>query len=157
MAGAVAGNRPRESLQPNHVRTVKRTPGLWVISGHFRMSDLCPLCPRKQTLARVRVMSALPLKADTDQHGCDVRFVPIACSNPRQRLLQVLANFRQKLARAEGYIADDLAIIRLVLDHQNALAHPASNAARHENAFERPPVPVTSNATFACVTGAHRQ
>ena len=42
------------------------------------MSDLCPLCPRKQTLARVRVMSALPLKADTDQHGCDVRFVPQA-------------------------------------------------------------------------------
>ena len=32
----------------------------------------------KQTSAHVRVMSALPPKADIDQHGRDVRFVPKA-------------------------------------------------------------------------------
>ena len=46
----------------------------------FSNVRLMSVLPRKQTLARVRVMSALPLKADTDQHGCDVRFVPIADS-----------------------------------------------------------------------------
>ena len=30
---------------------------------------------QKQALAHVRVMSALPPKADMDQHGRDVRFV----------------------------------------------------------------------------------
>jgi len=35
---------------------------------------------QKQTLAHVRVMSALPPKADIDQHACDVRFVPKADS-----------------------------------------------------------------------------
>jgi len=33
---------------------------------------------QKQTLRRVRLMSALPPKADMDQQGCDVRFVPKA-------------------------------------------------------------------------------
>ena len=33
---------------------------------------------QKQTSAHVRVMSALPPKADIDQHGRDVRFVPKA-------------------------------------------------------------------------------
>ena len=33
---------------------------------------------QKQTLAHVRVMSALPPKADLDQYGRDVRFVPKA-------------------------------------------------------------------------------
>jgi len=33
---------------------------------------------QKQTLMHVRVMSALPPKADIDQHRRDVRFVPIA-------------------------------------------------------------------------------
>jgi hypothetical protein len=33
---------------------------------------------QKQTLANFRVMSALPPKADMDQSGCDVRFVPKA-------------------------------------------------------------------------------
>jgi len=33
---------------------------------------------QKQTLGRVRLMSALPPKADMDRHGRDVRFVPIA-------------------------------------------------------------------------------
>src|SRR5262249_48177271 len=54
---------------------------------------------QKQTSGHVRVMSALPPKADMDQHGCDVRFVPKAdicrCSNRRQPLSQVVANFRQ--------------------------------------------------------------
>jgi hypothetical protein len=31
---------------------------------------------QKQTLASEQPMSALPPKADMDQHGCDVRFVP---------------------------------------------------------------------------------
>jgi len=38
----------------------------------------CPLWGQKQTLAQVRVMSALPPKADMVQHDCDVRFVPKA-------------------------------------------------------------------------------
>ena len=33
---------------------------------------------QKQTLGKGRVMSALPPKADMDQSGCDVRFVPLA-------------------------------------------------------------------------------
>ena len=33
---------------------------------------------QKQTSAHVRVMSALPPKADIDQHAGDVRFVPKA-------------------------------------------------------------------------------
>jgi hypothetical protein len=33
---------------------------------------------QKQTLQDVRTMSALPPKADIDQHGSDVRFVPKA-------------------------------------------------------------------------------
>jgi hypothetical protein len=33
---------------------------------------------QKQTSAHIRVMSALPPKADMDQHECDVRFVPKA-------------------------------------------------------------------------------
>ena len=33
---------------------------------------------QKRTLANVRVMSALPPKADMDQQGRDVRFVPKA-------------------------------------------------------------------------------
>jgi hypothetical protein len=33
---------------------------------------------QKQTLGKARLMSALPPKADMDQPGCDVRFVPIA-------------------------------------------------------------------------------
>jgi len=33
---------------------------------------------QKQTLGKVRPMSALPPKADMDQHGGDVRFVPTA-------------------------------------------------------------------------------
>ena len=33
---------------------------------------------QKQTSGHVRVMSALPPKADIDQSGCDVRFVPTA-------------------------------------------------------------------------------
>ena len=35
---------------------------------------------QKQTLEKVRVMSALPPKADMVQHDCDVRFVPKADS-----------------------------------------------------------------------------
>ena len=35
----------------------------------------------KQTLADVHMMSALPLKADMDRHGHDVRFVPKAHIN----------------------------------------------------------------------------
>src|SRR5947207_10678299 len=34
----------------------------------------CPLLGQKQTSAQVRAMSALPPKADMDQHGRDVRF-----------------------------------------------------------------------------------
>ena len=45
---------------------------------------------QKRTLRGVRPMSALPSKADIDQHGRDVRFVPkadkVQCSN-RSRLL----------------------------------------------------------------------
>ena len=33
---------------------------------------------QKQTLGMVRLMSALPPKADMDHDGCDVRFVPKA-------------------------------------------------------------------------------
>ena len=33
---------------------------------------------QKRTFRNVQRMSALPPKADTDQHGCDVRFVPKA-------------------------------------------------------------------------------
>ena len=33
---------------------------------------------QKQTFGSVRLMSALPPKADMDQSGCDVRFVPKA-------------------------------------------------------------------------------
>ena len=33
---------------------------------------------QKQTLSGVRSMSALPPKADIDQDGCNVRFVPEA-------------------------------------------------------------------------------
>ena len=33
---------------------------------------------QKQTFERLRLMSALPPKADMDQHGRDVRFVPKA-------------------------------------------------------------------------------
>ena len=32
----------------------------------------------KRTLRHVHLTSALPPKADMDQHGCDVRFVPKA-------------------------------------------------------------------------------
>ena len=35
---------------------------------------------QKRTFRNVQRMSALPPKADTDQHGCDVRFVPEAVS-----------------------------------------------------------------------------
>jgi hypothetical protein len=50
------------------------------------------------------------------------------------------------------HIADDLAIIRLVLDHQNAFAHAISTCRTprltperaDENAFEKPPVPVSA-------------
>ena len=35
---------------------------------------------QKQTFERLRLMSALPPKADMDQHGRDVRFVPKADS-----------------------------------------------------------------------------
>src|SRR5215469_7341900 len=62
---------------------------------------------QKQTFTHLRPMSALPRKADIDQGGRDVRFVPKAdiCSaaNRRQSLLQVLANFRQQLSRAERF------------------------------------------------------
>ena len=33
---------------------------------------------QKRTLERFHPMSALPPKADMDQSGCDVRFVPLA-------------------------------------------------------------------------------
>ena len=36
---------------------------------------------QKQTLGKVRLMSALPPKADMERHGHDVRFVPKADIN----------------------------------------------------------------------------
>jgi hypothetical protein len=44
---------------------------------------------------------------------------------PCKRLLAVLG-FRDFVIGAGEHIADDLAVIRLVFDHQNALAHTAS-------------------------------
>ena len=43
-----------------------------------KISALMSALGQKRTLRHVRVMSALPPKADMDQSGCDVRFVPIA-------------------------------------------------------------------------------
>src|SRR6516164_1350030 len=48
--------------------------GRWHLGGPQLMSAL----GQKQTLGRARRMSALPPKADMDQQGCDVRFVPKA-------------------------------------------------------------------------------
>ena len=41
---------------------------------------------QKQTSRRVRAMSALPPKADMDQSGCDVRFVPKADKVRRSKI-----------------------------------------------------------------------
>ena len=43
---------------------------------------------QKRTSAHVRVMSALPPKAEMDPHGRDVRFVPKAdsCTAAKQRI-----------------------------------------------------------------------
>jgi len=66
---------------------------LWVTSGHFAQSPTdvrstseadtfstiaMSALGQKQTFKRLRLMSALPPKADMDQCGCDVRFVPKA-------------------------------------------------------------------------------
>ena len=52
---------------------------------------------QKQTLAHLRLMSALPPKADMVQHDRDVRFVPKAditrCSNRSLLLGHALLNF----------------------------------------------------------------
>ena len=46
---------------------------------------------QKQTSAHVRVMSALPPKAELDQQACDVRFVPQADITPLIRSARWLA------------------------------------------------------------------
>ena len=52
----------------------------------------------KQTSQDVKAMSALPLKADMDQHRCDVRFVPKAdiCSAAKERLFHHLVGTREQ-------------------------------------------------------------
>src|SRR5262249_35943344 len=50
-----------------------RQPANWLMAA---MSAL----GQKQTFKRLRLMSALPPKADINQHHCDVRFVPKADS-----------------------------------------------------------------------------
>jgi len=47
---------------------------------------------QKQTSEHVHVMSALPPKADMDQSGCDVRFVPKADIRPGQMDLWIKAS-----------------------------------------------------------------
>jgi hypothetical protein len=58
-----------------------------VILGGDNPQDRMSAMGQKQTSEQVRAMSALPPKADIDQHGRDVRFVPKAdimqCSNSR--------------------------------------------------------------------------
>ncbi len=51
---------------------------------------------------------------------------PLLC-DCRRRLLAVFGLGDLIVGRSK-HVADDLAIIRLVLDHQNALAHAASRA-----------------------------
>ena len=57
---------------------------------------------QKRTLWLVRLMSALPPKADIGRRPLDVRFVPKAnilhCSNDAGILGQVLPNFRQQFS-----------------------------------------------------------
>src|SRR5215468_8794365 len=63
-------------------------------------------------------MSALPPKADIGTQSRHVRFVPKAdsCS----------AAIDRTVIGAGEHIVDNLANIRLILDHQNALAHAGS-------------------------------
>src|SRR5262249_60276861 len=49
---------------------------------------------------------------------------------PRCKRLLAVVGFRDFVIGAGEHIADDLAIIRLVLDHQNALAHAAAFTCR---------------------------
>src|SRR5262249_44178759 len=57
-----------------------------------------------------------------DTHENEIRSLFCHCC---KRLLAVLG-FRDFVIGASEHVADDLAIVRLVLDHQNALAHAAS-------------------------------
>jgi len=59
----------------------RRTPYRSVVDGFFRrFSEMCamPDLVQKQTSAHVRVMSALPPKADIGTQSWNVRFVPKA-------------------------------------------------------------------------------
>src|SRR5262249_57693421 len=76
---AVASGRARpfcRRTQLKRVRPADQCP-LWVISGHGRGANQCPLYPPK---------------ADMDQSGCDVRFVPKAdsCSATKNGLVDHL-------------------------------------------------------------------
>src|SRR6266566_5485183 len=80
----------------------------------------------------------------------------------RQRLLTVFGLCNFVVGRGQ-HIADDLAIIRLVLNHQNALVHAVSTCCTltpiltrtcRWKRVEGPPVPVS--ATIACVRRAAR-
>ena len=63
---------------------------------HSKIGSPMSALGQKQTLSGVRSMSALPPKADIDQDGCNVRFVPKADICSATNLLRyVLTNFRQ--------------------------------------------------------------
>src|SRR5215469_15003662 len=53
-------------------------------------------------------------------------WIPMRMRSGRLPLLQALARRRDFVIGAGEHIADDLAIIRLILDNQNALAHAGS-------------------------------
>ena len=63
------------------ISRIGRSPRLHPVDETVRrtkISDPMPALGQKQTSAHVRAMSALPPKADIDQDGCNVRFVPEA-------------------------------------------------------------------------------
>jgi hypothetical protein len=110
---------------------------LWVRNGHQVTSAQCPLYPSKrtpvqqglmsalglkQTLGKVRLMSAIPPKADIAERRCHVRFVPKADSCTAATDLQGLAYSITSSARvrtAEGIARGSLQIDNVfVLDRR---------------------------------------
>ena len=54
------------------------TAGAWLSRGRINLRPPMSASGQKRTLECILVMSALPPKADIDQDGCNVRFVPEA-------------------------------------------------------------------------------
>jgi hypothetical protein len=70
---------------------------------------------QKQTLARVRVMSALPPKADIAEGDQNVRFVP-NCGPARMKLLILVFNEGVRALATAGGFRVPLALVILVLN-----------------------------------------